>query len=525
MNGIIVIVDSTVLRCKMKTVYYKPKPPKEASLIIIEGTIVTQTITLHGSMSFGRDYPEVTSDIRVKSRIVGRNHGEFFYEPSDGSYYYMDKNSTNGSYINGIKLEPFNERGTRAVKLNDGDVIRVDRSTLTDPHPEAVIIIFSTSISPDSKWSAYKLNSANISIGRDAGNDFVIDDLMVSSRHAHLSYQNDRWYIADDNSTNGVLVNGSEISETTVLNKYDVIRICDTVMVFLGDSFVFNSMNSTNCTLSVEIKRRVVNFGRKTLLKDISAEFSGGDFVLILGGSGAGKTTLIRSILGEDRADGRIILDGIDLYKNFKSVKSRIGMVPQYITLRKNDTLQDTLMDTAAMKLGGKYSKAELEKRVDDVLNHVGITEHRHKLIGQLSGGQQKKAAVANQLVGFQKVFICDEPDSGLDAASRMQQMEILSEIADENKIVMVITHQPDDAVRVENGERRTLFTKVIVIARSSVDGAGHMAYFGSIEDAFSYFGVTRLQDIMLEINPASEGGRGNADKFIEKYSSLRKDK
>lgn len=509
----------------MKTVYYKPKPQKEASLIIIEGTVVTKTITLHGSMSFGRDYPETTSDIRVKSRIVGRNHGEFFYEPSDGAYYYMDKNSTNGSYINGIKLEPFNERGTRAIKLNDGDVIRIDRSNLNEPHPEAVVILFSTSISSDSKWNDFKLNSTNISIGRDTGNDFVIDDLMVSSKHAQLSYENNHWYIADNNSTNGVSLNGSEITKKTALNMYDVVRICDTVLIFLDGSFVYNSMKANGCTLSVEIKSRTVNFGRKTLLKDISAEFTGGDFVLILGGSGAGKTTLIRSILGEDRADGRIVLDGIDLYKNFKSVKSRIGMVPQYITLRKNDTLQNTLMDTAVMKLGGKYSKAELEKRVNDVLNHVGITEHRNKLIGQLSGGQQKKAAVANQLVGFQKVFICDEPDSGLDAASRMQQMEILSEIADENKIVMVITHQPDDAVRVENGERCTLFTKVIVIARSSVDGAGHMAYFGNVEDAFPYFGVKRLQDIMLEINPASEGGRGNADKYIEKYNTLRKGK
>ena len=152
----------------------------------------------------------------------------------------------------------------------------------------------------------------------------------------------------------------------------------------------------------------------------------------------------------------------------------------------------------------------------------MGIKEHADKFIGQLSGGQQKKVSVANQLIGFQKVFICDEPDSGLDAASRMQQMEILKEISQEGKIVMVISHEPDDAVEVINGARRLLFTKVIVLARSSKDRAGHLAFFGDIDSAMDFFGVERLQDIMLEINPPTEGGKGKADEYIEKYRRLR---
>ena len=271
----------------------------------------------------------------------------------------------------------------------------------------------------------------------------------------------------------------------------------------------------------VEIKEKTVDLGRKTLLKNIHAEFNNGDFVLILGGSGAGKTTLIRAILGESKANGKIILNGQDLYKNFKNMKSQIGLVPQFLTLRKNDTLRNTLIDTAGIKLGKKYSKQERIDRVEKILEHVGIKEHENKLIGQLSGGQQKKAAVANQLVGFQKVFICDEPDSGLDAASRTQQMEILKEISQENKIVMVVTHEPDDAVRIIDGVRKSLFTKVIVLARSSVDKAGHLAFFGDVNEAMLFFGVERLQDIMLEINPVEEGGKGKADEYINKYTLL----
>ena len=126
--------------------------------------------------------------------------------------------------------------------------------------------------------------------------------------------------------------------------------------------------------------------------------------------------------------------------------------------------------------------------------------------------------AMADQLIGQQQVFICDEPDSGLDAASRIQQMEMLREISRQGKIVIVISHEPDDAVAVSDGSRRRLFNKVIVLARSSFDKAGHLAFCGGTEEALRYFGVRRLEDIMLEINPVAEGGRGRADEFIERF-------
>ena len=89
----------------------------------------------------------------------------------------------------------------------------------------------------------------------------------------------------------------------------------------------------------------------------------------------------------------------------------------------------------------------------------------------------------------------------------------------------MVITHEPDDAVEIKDGKAEYLFTKVIVLARSSSDHAGHLAYFGDPVGALKYFNVNRLQDIMLEINSPAEGGRGHADYFIRKFEdSERKD-
>ena len=202
-------------------------------------------------------------------------------------------------------------------------------------------------------------------------------------------------------------------------------------------------------------------------------------------------------------------------------MKSQIGLVPQFVNLRLNDKVNETLMDIAQIKLDSRYySKEDMQKRVNDVMEKVGIKNLENHLIRQLSGGQKKKVSVAAQLVGFQKVFICDEPDSGLDAASRVQQMEILKEISNNGKIVMVISHEPDDAVDSETNE--ILFTKVIVLAKSSRDGAGHLAFFGSPHDALNYFGVNRLQDIMKEINPPHEGGKGKADYYLEKYLAMK---
>ena len=280
-----------------------------------------------------------------------------------------------------------------------------------------------------------------------------------------------------------------------------------------------NIKNSGQVSLAVDIKRKNVSGGRP-VLKNIRAEFTGGDFVLILGGAGTGKTTLIKTILGESRATGRVLLDGCDLCSDPRRMRSMISVVPQFLTLRQNDTVRSTLEDSAAVRLGRICSREEQRRRVDEVLTALGIAEHADKYIGQLSGGQQKKAAVADQLIGAQQVFICDEPDSGLDAASRIQQMKILKSISRTGKIVMVISHEPDDAVMLTDKGIRTLFSKVVVLARSSKDMAGHLAFCGGIREALRFFGVERLQDIMLEINPVSEGGKGRADEFIGRYEA-----
>lgn len=504
-----------------KTVGYIPNQLHNSTLLIIDKRCKPTVVPLKGSMTFGRRHSGKLCDILVDSVIVGRNHGEFIYDNNQQAYYYIDNNSLNGTYINGYKLEKYNDRGSKAFRLNDGDILRVDRTTLNQPHPEAVIMIYCTTIRYDEKWKVTDTSRyANITIGRGSNNVIRLTDMTASRNHAVLRRNNSAWFVFDNGSVNGVSLNGREINGNAAVFDHDVIKVGNTTLILCGKLLVYNNPGESTGNLSVRIQKKTVDFGRKTLLRDINFNVESGDFVLILGGSGAGKTTLVKAILGDGKADGRIILNGQDLYSNFKSMKSQIGLVPQFLTLRVNDTVKNTLIDIADIKLDRKnYSKQEKLQRIDEIMNKVGIKNLENHLIAQLSGGQKKKVSVAYQLVGFQKVFICDEPDSGLDAASRTQQMEILKEISQNDKIVMVISHEPDDAVDADTG--RSLFTKVVVLAKSSRDGAGHLAFYGGVEQAKEHFGVSKLQDIMKEINPPFEGGKGKADYYIDKYYSL----
>lgn len=502
-----------------KTRMFIPKPTKSATLLLIDARKTPVMLSLSGEATMGRDYPGSDRDIRICSGIVGRKHGEFVYDNSSDTYYYIDNNSLNGTFINGIKLQPFNNRGSRAFKLSDGDIIRIDRSDLSDPHPEAVLIIFSRSFEKNEQWNTVDItNCYIITIGRDEKNTIRLADIMASRLHAQIQNEPGHAVISDCNSQNGVMVNGKRIDRSERIHYNDVIRIANTMLIFTGSSIVYNNPGERSGRLTVDIHDQT--FGSRTIIKSIAFEADTRDFILILGGSGAGKTTLINAVLGEVKANGNVSLDGQSLYDNFKTMKSQVGLVPQFVNLRDNDKVMSTLMDIADIKLRG-YSKKEKQDRIDKILETLGVQGLKNHLIRQLSGGQKKKISVAAQLVGFQKVFILDEPDSGLDPASRIQQMEILSDIADSGKIVMVVSHASEEGLNTDSGDYR--FSKVLVLAKSVLDNCGELAFYGDTDEALRFFGVNSLKEIIIEINPENEGGKGKSDYYIDKFRSKNK--
>lgn len=509
---------------KNRTVYYKSSNTQRAALLILEKEKAVRVVSLSGRACVGRNSEEVSNDIVLSSSIVSRKHGEFLYDEITQSHYYKDCNSLNGTYINGTKLE-VNGIESKAVRLMDGDVIRVDRRELNNPHPEAVVMVYGNNFSEKDIWQRYSLAGKSVVVvGRNAECDIVLDDFMASREHAKLIREGQMWFVEDNNSINGLAVNKQMIERKTLLHPMDIIRIANSSVIFTGEEIVFCgryskdiSKNKAPVVMNVNINdvcvRNSVLQKKKMLLKDINLDVNAGDFVLVLGGAGAGKTTFLKSLLGEYRANGEILLEGIDLYRNFKMLKHKIGIVPQFATTRDSDTVYHTIMDAAVSKLSGEYAKDEIQKRVDEVLDKMMLSQLKSSLIKNLSGGQKKRVEVALQSVSDQKIFILDEPDSGMDYASRMDLMRNLKECTSDGNVVAVISHSPD--------EPADLFTKVIVLAKSKEDQVGHLAYYGDVKNAYSFFGVTKLSEIVMEIN--YEGGHGKANEFIEKFEKTRR--
>ncbi|MBR1833039.1 MAG: ABC transporter ATP-binding protein [Ruminiclostridium sp.] len=268
--------------------------------------------------------------------------------------------------------------------------------------------------------------------------------------------------------------------------------------------------------LSVNLnKRTTVNFFKKlTLLRDIHLTIPTGHMVLLLGGSGAGKTTFLNAVTGYEKADAEIKIGKLDVYKEYSRMKYDIGFVPQGDLMRDNDTVYRTIADAASLRLTTDMKPAEKRKRVEDVLDIFGLLPLKSSLVSKLSGGQRKRLSIAMEYISFPTLFILDEPDSGLDGVVARNLFEKLREIADTGKIVIVITHTPDRVI--------DLFDDVIVLAKDA-ERTGRLAYYGPVDEVYDFFGKESMENILLAINQKDEGGEGRAEEFVSKYVSRLK--
>lgn len=274
------------------------------------------------------------------------------------------------------------------------------------------------------------------------------------------------------------------------------------------------SADAVDDGLTVNINSRTIIdlFKKKYLLKDIHLSIPKGHMVLLLGGSGAGKTTFLNAVTGYEKADANILLDNQDIYRKYEKLKYDVGFVPQQDLMRSNDTVYLTLHDAASLRLPSSVSYRAKKKRVNEVLEEFGLGAIRNSLVEKLSGGQRKRLSIAMEFISDPSLFILDEPDSGLDGVVARGLFEKLRSIADSGKIVVVITHTPDRVI--------DLFDDVVVLAKDS-SRCGRLAFYGSIEDSYTFFGKNTMEDILLSINQKDEGGEGRADEFIARYAQL----
>ena len=534
-----------MLREKMmdKTQLYSQSSSNSAYLHVFNesGYVLTKQLGL--LTTIGRSASQTSCDISISSSIVSRNHAEIAL--INGTYYYKDLGSTNGTYINGrLYGKNFSESSTR---LEDGDIISFEIKMIDSKVPGKVICIFSRN-AVQANWQRIYLNDdmAEVLLGRTIDSGLEIDNTFVSQRHASFFKSSNGWAIIDHKSTNGVYLNSKRITYPRYLKEFDVIRISDFFFVYFDSqlwysagTFIDNSdpprlknqidsftpqkqeepsqknSDEINGQLCINIVERSVvqRFKKLMLLQDINLSINSGEMVLILGGSGAGKTTFINAVMGYEKASGKITYNDTNIYEEYEQMKYEIGFVPQQDLLRGSDSVYDTLANAAEMKLPKRYGFDKREQRIESVLDEFGLSREKNTLVSKLSGGQRKRLSIAVEFISDPSLFFLDEPDSGLDDVMGRGLMENLRGIADKGKIVLVITHSPERA--------SGLFDKVIVLAKSDRDNSGHLAFYGTVSDAFEFFEVSSFKDIVKKINRKDENGDGLSDFYIEKYCTL----
>ena len=266
--------------------------------------------------------------------------------------------------------------------------------------------------------------------------------------------------------------------------------------------------------LSVNIAARTARsaFQTVTLLKDIHMVIPKGHMVLLLGGSGAGKTTFLNAITGYEKADASITINNVNVYNNYNDIKYNLGFVPQQELMRANDTVLKTLEDAANIRLPADMSVKDKKQCVQDMLESFGLSMLQNTMVEKLSGGQKKRLSIAIEFISDPELFILDEPDSGLDGVVARGLFEKLRDIADQGKIVIVITHTPDRVI--------DLFDDVIVLAKDSTR-TGRLAFYGPVDIAKRYFARGTMEAILRTINQKEEGGEGRADEFVANYTRI----
>jgi ABC-type multidrug transport system ATPase subunit len=419
------------------------------------------------------------NDIVINDPAVSRFHARL--EKRDSSYEIVDLDSTNGLSLNGSKFD------RRLLVL--GDLLQIGQSVQlefrsTSPAAEAP------------KPAAIELPPVDevMIIGRPGpGIDVVIDDPRVSRRHACVINQNGSMVIEDLGSETGTFVNGERLTARQMLNEGDVIRIGG--QSFRWGAGTLQPPEDDELTLEASHLRRVVSSGT-TILQDVSFEIHAREFVAIVGPSGAGKSTLITALCGYQQASsGNVLINGTDFYSHIEAFRSDIGFVPQDDIIHRELNIVSAFGYAARLRMPEDTRAFEREGRGLEVLDELDLTPHARTPVRQLSGGQRKRVSIGVELLTRPSLLFLDEATSGLDPGTETQMMKLFRHLADNGRIVVLVTHATKNVM---------ICDKVIFMAKG-----GYVAYYGPPEEALTYFGAKDFDEIyvLLEEKPGQEWG------------------
>lgn len=413
--------------------------------------------------------------------IISRAHCTF-YRTANG-WAVRDDGGMNGLLFNGIRVT--------VHELHDGDKLYIG----TNADERCVIAFELKENEVERRFDAVPFRGkSKVFIGRDTNVcDLVIPHPSVSRRHCVITYENGGYYIADNGSMNGVILNGSPLIGKRKLVEMDKITIADTSIVFSGETLYSAGVINGVSVAALGIVKKVKSKGgtEKIITNNVSLSVNPGEFAAIIGGSGAGKTTLLNCLSGITDFDwGDVLINGESIRSNSKSIRSIIGYVPQKDIVYDNLTLERMLYYSAKLRMPNDTSLDEIKRKIDETIDMVELSEHRHTMISKLSGGQKKRASIAVELLASPKLFFLDEPSSGLDPGTEKHLMELLKKLAASGKTVIMVTHTVQNIGMCD---------RLICMGNG-----GFLCYSGSPAGAAGFFGRSALTDIYTDLNENS---------------------
>jgi ABC-type multidrug transport system ATPase subunit len=429
--------------------------------------------------------------------IISRTQASIEIDP-DGRAWLTDLSGKQTTFVNGQPIARQELKAGDEVAFGPGGALQfrfVRALPADEPAPAASAV-----------WRA---PAATVRVGRAPDNDVVLNAPGVSRYHATLHYDDGAEPLLTDlNSANGTYVNGEPVREPRRLTPRDG--------VFLGGYLLrVNGREIQTCDLSasriaaVGLGQRI---GAKQILQDISLCFAPREFIGLMGPSGCGKSTLMDALNGlRPATSGSVFVNDLNLYENFDALRRSIGYVPQRDVLHDALTVESTLYYAAKMRLPPVTPAAELQAAVNEVIHAVGLQEHRKNPFAQLSGGQQKRLSLGLELITKPSFLFLDEPTSPLDPETTENMMLLFRRLADEGRIVVMVTHKFE---KFHEMHHIVLLTK-----------GGRLAFFGPPPAALDYFGCTEPADIYrrLATREPDEWSRAfQASPEFERYVGRR---
>jgi ABC-2 type transport system ATP-binding protein len=181
-----------------------------------------------------------------------------------------------------------------------------------------------------------------------------------------------------------------------------------------------------------------------TAIGDLDLKVHAGEIYGFLGPNGAGKTTTIRVLTTLTKpTSGHALVNGFDVVKEPDKVKKVIGVVQQHVSLDRDLTVRENMEFRARLHHLGSF---ERKKRIDGLLDYVGLTEEADRIVNDLSGGMKRRAMIINSLLHRPKVLFLDEPTVGLDAQTRRRLWDSIRRLHSDGTTIFLTTHYIEEA-------------------------------------------------------------------------------